>query len=232
MKTLEPCRRSVSVCSTRWLAYATAGAATAVAGVNSSEAAIHYSGVLNQTFNAPATQIVVETFALSNAAMLQFAHSRASALHPSSHGAALFRIASAALSNMFVGSAPGAFDRYPFRLASNVNLNTESPFNAMAGSSFAELAFHGGQPNDHWLDAGTGFIGFRFNGGSGMQFGWARLTMDGAVGNTFTLVDYAWGDAGDQIATGQIPEPGSLALLAIGAAGLLAWRRQRAKTAA
>ena len=156
---------------------------------------------------------------------------RASAGHPSSHGAALFRIEGAALSNMFVGSAPG-FDRYPFRLASNVILNTASPFNAMAGSSFAEMAFHGGQANDHWLDKGTGFIGFRFNGGSGMRFGWARLTMDGAPGNTFTLVDYAWGDAGTQIATGQVPEPGSLALLAIGAVGLVAWRRQRAKTAA
>jgi len=163
--------------------------------------------------------------------MLQFEHTRASGLHPSSHGAALFRIEGAPLSNMFVGSAPG-FDRYPFRLASNVNLNTASPFNAMAGTSFAFLAFHGGQPNDHWLDAGTGFIGFRFNGGGGMQFGWARITMDGAPGNSFKLVDYAWGDAGTQIATGQIPEPGSLALLAIGAAGLLAWRRQRAKTAA
>jgi PEP-CTERM motif-containing protein len=230
MKTLTPRRKSVSVSNSRWLAYATAGAATAVAGVNSSEAAIHYSGVINQVFNAPATNTVHATFALSNAAVLRFVHTRASAGHPSSHGAALFRIEGAALSNMFVGTAAG-FDRYPFRLASNVILNTTTPFNAMQGSSFAELAFHGGQTNDHWLEAGTAFIGFRFNSGSGMQFGWARLTMDGAPGNSFTLVDYGWGDAGTQIATGQVPEPGSLALLAIGAAGLVAWRRQRAKRA-
>ena len=132
MKTLTPRRKSVSVSNSRWLAYATAGAATAVAGVNSSEAAIHYSGVINQTFNAPASNFVVGTFALDNAAVLKFEHTRASANHPSSHGAALFRIEGAALSNMFVGSAAG-FDRYPFRLASNVNLNTASPFNAMAG---------------------------------------------------------------------------------------------------
>ena len=232
MKTLTPRRKSLSVSNPRWLAYATAGAASAVAGVNSSEAAIHYSGAINQTFNAPASNFVVGTFALSNGAMLQFEHTRASGGHPSSHGAALFRIAGAALSNMFLGSAVGAFGRYPFRVASNINLNTASPFNPHAGTSFATLAFHGGQDNDHWLAAGTGFLGFRFNGGSGMQFGWARLTMDGAVGNSFTLVDFAWGDAGDQIATGQIPEPGSLALLAIGAVGLLAWRKQRAKTAA
>jgi len=112
-----------------------------------------------------------------------------------------------------------------------MNLNTASPFNNMQGSSFAELAFHCGQANDHWTMAGTAFIGFRFNAGGGMEFGWARITMDGAPGNSFTVVDYAWGDPGTQIATGQIPEPGSLALLAIGAVGLLAWRKQRSKTA-
>jgi hypothetical protein len=231
MKTLPHRRKSVSVSNSRWLAYATAGAATAAAGASSSEAAIHYSGVINQTFNAPATNFVVGTFALDNAAVIRFMHTRASAGHPSSHGAALFRIEGAAVSNMFLGSAVG-FDRYPFRLASNVLLNTASPFNNMQGSSFAELAFHGGQANDHWTAAGTGFVAFRFNGGGGMQFGWARLTMDGAPGNTFKLVDYAWGDAGTQISTGQVPEPGSLALLAIGAVGLVAWRKQRAKAAA
>jgi hypothetical protein len=52
-----------------------------------------------------------------------------------------------------------------------------------------------------------------------------------AKGNTFTLIDYAFGDVGEAIATGQIPEPNSLAFLAFGGAGLLAWRKWRTRVA-
>ncbi len=61
--------------------------------------------------------------------------------------------------------------------------------------------------------------------------------MDGAPENSFTLIDYAFGDVGDRITAGQtsisnVPETGgSLALLAIGAAGLVAWRARRSQAA-
>ena len=85
---------------------------------------------------------------------------------------------------------------------------------------------------------GIGFIPFRFNNGAGMQYGWARIHRL-RTDSGYILVDYAWGDPGDRIKAGQtsstgdqveaVPDQGSLGLLALGGAGLMAWRRRRAK---
>src|SRR5437763_11888288 len=42
--------KPVSIAKTRWVAYAAAGAATAFAGSQSANAAIHYSGIVNELF--------------------------------------------------------------------------------------------------------------------------------------------------------------------------------------
>ncbi|PYJ02519.1 MAG: hypothetical protein DMF00_01485 [Verrucomicrobia bacterium] len=86
-----------------------------------------------------------------------------------------------------------------------------------------------------------GFVGFRFNTGNGTQYGWARLqTQDVIINHNHhirdLIKDYAWGDVGDAILTGQKQSlqptnansvPGSLGLLAFGAQGVEAWRTQR-----
>ncbi len=88
-----------------------------------------------------------------------------------------------------------------------------------------------------WLEPGTGFVGFRFNVGSGVQYGWARIDAEGQPGNVFTLIDYAFTDQGERITAGQtgitsVPDSGgSLGLLALGCAGLLAWRARRSGVA-
>jgi hypothetical protein len=202
------------------MAYATASVATAAVGVDRGEAAIHYSGTIDHVFNAPPGGFHEEFFPLGPTAELVFFHERAAS---GVRGSALFAISGLGC------SFRGAFGFYPY--VSKV----EAGVSVRSGPFIPDVAFAGrlavgyGYPQSQWTLAGTGFVVFRFDLGLGLQYGWARLTMDGAPGNSFTLVDYAWGDVGDSFLTGQVPEPCSLALLAVGAVGLLAMRRQRAK---
>jgi len=83
-----------------------------------------------------------------------------------------------------------------------------------------------------FLQRGFGLVGFKFNNGAGEQYRWVRMKMMGGLKNTFEVVDYAYGDPGDVVLAGQKSDdaaPGleSLGGLALGAAGLLAWRRRR-----
>ena len=212
MKTQKVRRnRLTSLSTSRWAAYATAGAATAIAGVNSAEAAIHYSGPVGLVI--PSGESVIHSFALDNGGAISFAN-----IGSTGSGFALFRVkptalGGAAVSNMFLGSSAGPF-RYPFNLAAGANI-AAGPFAAFNGNFFATLAAHGGYTHSHFLAPGPGFIGFRFNGGPGIEYGWARVIMTGAPDNGFTLVDYAWADPGTAIVAGQtaVPEPASLGLL-------------------
>jgi hypothetical protein len=81
----------------------------------------------------------------------------------------------------------------------------------------------------------SGFIAFKFNSGSGDQYGWVRLKM-GIHNRDFWLMDYAYADPGEPIRAGQTssnegPELESLGGLALGAMGLLAWRKSRCRAA-
>ena len=83
---------------------------------------------------------------------------------------------------------------------------------------------------------GSVLLGFRFNRGDGYQYGWARIKTSGDPLYKLILVDYAWADPGESLQTGQVhsadktarvTDRGSLGLLALGGAGLLAWRKRR-----
>ena len=229
MKTIRPRRERVDkVPTARWLAYATAGAATAVAGVPSAEADYHYSGPINQVVHAPnSLSSIVFHFALGGGASFSpFQFNVGSGSGIAAIG--IFGPVSGAVNGFLSAGYP-----YVSRLGSGVNPATR-PFVTPGSSAFfpgyGTLAFRSGYFNSQWLAPGPGFVGIRFDTGAGVQYGWARLVMNGAPDNSYTLVDYAWVDPGETIVTGFIPEPGSLALFAVGAAGLLAWRRQRSKT--
>lgn len=137
----------------------------------------------------------------------------------------------------FVGASIAGFGAGAYNYASNlvegVNLSTLTNWlpNTVAT---ATMAFNAGFTSSQFLAAGEGFIGLRFDNGSGFSFGWARVDMNGAPLNSFTVVDFAYADPGEAILTGQVsavPEPGSLACLAMGAVGTVAWRNRKKKAA-
>jgi len=71
------------------------------------------------------------------------------------------------------------------------------------------------------------YLGVRFDLGSGNQYGWI-----GVVRTGIELDAFAWGyetDPGVPIGAGAIPEPGTLAMLAVGAAAIAGRRRRSAE---
>lgn len=196
----------------RWAAYAAAGAAVAFVGAESAEADITYI-VDGRVIGADQD----EYLALEGGASINF-------FHPG--GAALVGIFNA--TNGYLGQIAGAnvggFN-YAANLASGAFVSTQAFV-----SNFAFLADNNGFPNSEFVNVG-GFVGFQFDIGSGTQYGWMRVTSAAdAPTNTFTVVDYAFADAGEAIFAGQtsaIPEPTSLGLLALGGLGVLASRRRK-----
>jgi hypothetical protein len=226
MKTLR--RKPASIAKTRWAAYAAAGAATALVGTNSSEAAIHYSGILNEKF--PAHRDRSETFQLMGqpGRSLRFVHLYNSIYNA---GEAKLGVVGAFLVS-FGGRSIGSSDRYVSKLSFGQNISSGEfwPYESGIMADFSDTYWA-------WAERGTGYAAFRFNSGSGLQYGWIRVTMAGPPLNGFLVTGYAYADPGEPIRAGQrssaekAPDEGSLGWLALGAAGLLAWRKSRSRTA-
>ena len=223
--------KPLTVSHSRWLAYATAGAASALAGLPAAEAEIHYSGRLN--IKVDGLQVFLP---LSNGASLVFLDIGGGSYYQQ---ADFFGITGAT-----IGSGRAYFLDFgrnwvkDLNVGSNVSAGTFAPVtdSAYQGVLKTYLSFHQFDPPDN------GIIGFRFNTGKGLQYGWARINPQYFKSGfdtlyRFTIEDYAWGDPGDRIKAGQkhslraeadaAPASGSLGLLAVGATGLKAWRASR-----
>jgi hypothetical protein len=224
MKTRPSRRETAKVSHSRWLAYATASAATALAGGNSAEAAIHYSGRLEVRFLSQSVKR--EQFRLDQ-------HGDHFSL---SHFNSLAKFEIAGFSHGFRGFLHIGVGNYLVSKLSFGQYISSGSFVSARGSNF--LA---GTTQSQWGGAGVGFIGFKFNGGAGIQYGWARVRTYGFLNNNgFKLIDYAYADPGEAITAGETGqdvreeegvEEGSLGGLALGAVGLLAWRKSRSRTA-
>jgi hypothetical protein len=232
MKTPRKQRSKINFVATgRWTAYAAAAAGT-FAGAGSAEAEIHYSGnvSIELTGNARAS------LPLSNGASLVFQNSFASAFSQT------FTLL---LKGAISGSARAYFQFFGYVFLSNLPQKE----NVSAGTFFSIAGngvypYHGVLFSTSYAGAfsptfgpNRGFVGFRFNTGKGMQYGWVRVhtKRDNNLHAHALINDYAWGDVGDAILTGQkhslqpanaTSVPGSLGLLAFGAQGLDAWRMQ------
>ncbi|MEO8598004.1 MAG: PEP-CTERM sorting domain-containing protein [Candidatus Solibacter sp.] len=98
--------------------------------------------------------------------------------------------------------------------------------------AFKADSYYGPHLDGPWANR-VGIMGFSFGTWSSYFFGWARFQVDGntdSPGISVRLLDYAYENqpftgihAGD---TG-VPEPGTLGLLALGFAGMAAWRARR-----
>ena len=227
-------RRNVRIANSRWTTYAVAGAATSLAGLATAEAEIHYSGPVNFSFKG----VLDHAFPLENGASLFFHHNE---LGGGSGGAEL------AISSDALFAGPHSYSNEAFfvsRLGSQVNVSQQRRghscfmFSSTYGSSTVTYCFGGIiglGPNGYFAARGRGFIGFEFSTGGGTQYGWVRVKTTGENENNFIVLDYAWGDPGEPIETGQkrsqvnkqaVTKTGSLGLLATGATGLKAWRQK------
>jgi len=230
MKTIRQVK-SLSLSETRWLAYATAGVAGAFGLSSSAEAEIHYSGnvSIQLTGNARAS------LPLSNGASLFFRNIFG--------GSTFLQDFDFIMTGVISGSArESGVHNWVSNLPLGVNVSAGEFYSVTGNPGIGVLIANWSDgyfaPNGGPIRA---FIGFRFNTGNGMQYGWARIqTRDVIINHSHhvrdVIKDYAWGDVGDVILTGQTQSlqqgnansvPGSLGLLAFGAQGLDAWRTQR-----
>lgn len=216
------------ITNSRWFAYATAGAASAVTCVDSAQATIHYSGRINQKFRYDGG-----TFQLDQPGDSFYLNHE-----PHYYSTSSIRGASAHFGiNALAGASFAGFYNtcaYNPEVASISNLDrgeviSAKPFVPGArGILFTADGFDcGGGGRGQFFGGEIAFIGFKFNNGNGDQYGWARIKTGGPDA-AYKLLDYAYGDVGDRVRTGQkssnemIPEEGSLGGLALGATGLLA----------
>jgi hypothetical protein len=120
-----------------------------------------------------------------------------------------------------------------------INFQKGAPIGA---GPFAGGAYFGGtrsgNPIGEFAAGVPGYAGFKLPASKGGGFGWMRIELN-SQGNGVELIDYAYNNAGGGINADQgdpnpVPEPGSkaLALLALGSAGVLAWRKRRSAAVA
>ena len=221
-------KKPLFLSNSRWFAYATAGAATAAGSAPFVEAEIHYSGLLDVKFNDSYYHggcCEIKSPRLMGGAKLVFQRS-------TSLGVVFWdfvNIKDAAVSDQI----RIAYTSYQAEKLSFGQRVSSGHFQSGAGKCVLAQGYgRTSSGTGQFKEPGQGFVGFKFDVGNGVQYGWARIKMSTKGDHSFKLKDYAFADPGEPIRAGQLTSAGDMAdtvtdfgsvgLLALGAPGLLA----------
>jgi len=226
-----------SMTNGRWTAYMAAAAATSFAAAHTAEATIHYSGLLNHKIGGR-DRVTFQLDPAGGSFVASHFNFLGGSNTTNAGGVATLRFYADQSAAVNGAVCTCLFQTQPRACASKLNLRDAISARPFDGGS-ALLAIDLYTVPGFWYscgnfrDRGSGLVGFKFNNGAGNQYGWVRVKMLDDRKNMFWVIDYAYGDPGEPVVAGQrgsntsAPELESLGGLALGASGLLAWRRRK-----
>jgi hypothetical protein len=200
------------------LAYGALAAAGAIGGVASTvDAAIVYSGPIS--INIPTSTSGVYVNVVTGVNSTSPASAPGWDLNPwSSSTLSFFNPAAPAGGVYVLGGGTGTSVG---NLAPNTMIDGSSTYGSGSASTTGSLPFN--------LNSSQNLVGFRFQNeamGNATQYGWMRISLSSSLSaQPRAIIEYAYDDSGAGIPAG-VPAPGSVALLALGAAGLAGRRRK------